>query len=171
MKENSLYEVIETRSPQGKGVLRDEIITVRTKHAEVDEAPVRLRRIEFIDADCKVFVFLTNRLDLAAATIAEIYHQRWKIELFFKAIKQNLRIKTFVGTSENALHVQIWTALIAMLMLRFLQLSSRWGWSLSNLVAMVRLNLFTYRNLMAWLDDPFTPPDVGPVDFQLSLAV
>lgn len=171
MKDNSLYDVIESRTPQGKGVLRDEIITIKTKHAEVDEQPVRLRRIEFVDADGKEYVFLTNRLDLAAATIAEIYHQRWKIELFFKAIKQNLRIKTFVGTSENALHVQIWTALIAMLLLRFLQLSSTWGWSLSNLVAMIRLNLFTYRNLHTWLDDPFTPPDVGPGDLQLLLAV
>lgn len=171
MKRTSLYEVIESRTPQGKGVVRDEIITIKTKHEEVDERPVRLRRIEFVDANGKEYIFLTNRLDLAAATIAEIYHQRWKIELFFKAIKQNLRIKTFVGTSENALHIQIWTALIAILMLRFLQLTSTWGWSLSNLVAMIRLNLFTYRDLPKWLDDPFTPPDVGPPDLQLSLPV
>jgi hypothetical protein len=171
MKAGSLYDVVESRTPHGKGVLRDDIITLRTTHPEVDDKPVRLRRIEFVDAEGKEYVFLTNRLDLAAATIAEIYHQRWKIELFFKAIKQNLRIKTFVGTSENALHIQIWTALIAMLMLRFLQLSSTWGWSLSNLVAMIRLNLFTYRHLHTWLDDPFTPPDVGPLDLQLSLAV
>jgi Transposase DDE domain/Domain of unknown function (DUF4372) len=171
MKETSLYEVIESRTPRGKGVVRDEIITIKTKHPEVDQQPVRLRRIEFVDADGKEYVFLTNRLDLVAATIAEIYHQRWQIELFFKAIKQNLRIKTFVGTSENALHIQIWTALIAMLMLRFLQLSSSWRWSLSNLVAMLRLNLFTYRHLHTWLDDPFTPPDVGPANLQLSLAI
>jgi hypothetical protein len=171
MKESSLYEVIESRTPQGKGVVRDEIITIRTKHPEVDEQPVRFRRIEFVDAEGKEYVFLTNRLDLAAATIAEIYRQRWQVELFFKAIKQNLRIKTFVGTSENALHIQIWTALIAILMLRFLQLSSKWAWSLSNLVAMIRLNLFTYRHLHEWLDDPFTPPDVGPTDVQLLLTV
>lgn len=171
MKESSLYEVIESRTPRGEGVVRDKIITIKTKQPEVDAQPVRFRRIEFVDAEGKEYVFLTNRLDLAAVTIAEIYHQRWKIELFFKAIKQNLRIKTFVGTSENALHIQIWTALIAMLMLRFLQLSSSWGWSLSNLVAMIRLNLFTYRDLPKWLDDPFTPPDVGPQDQQLSLAV
>ena len=171
MKEGSVYEVVESRTPHGKGVLRDEIITIKTKHLEVDEHPVRLRRIEFVDAEGKEYVFLTNRLVLTAATIAEIYRQRWQIELFFKAIKQNLRIKTFVGTSENALHIQIWTALIAILLLRFLQLSSRWGWSLSNLVAMIRLNLFTYRDLHKWLDDPFTPPDVGPTDLQLPLTV
>jgi hypothetical protein len=171
MKEGSLYQLTESRMARGRGVVRDEIISVRTKQYEVDEKPVRLRRIEFVDAEGKEYVFLTNRLDLAAATIAEIYRQRWQIELFFKAIKQNLRIKTFVGTSENALHIQIWTALIAILMLRFLQLSSRWGWSLSNLVAMIRLNLFTYRNLHRWLDEPFTPPDVGPADLQFSLGV
>ena len=171
MKDNSVYEVIETRTAQGTGVLRDQVITIRTTHREVDQEPVRLRRIEFVDPEGKEYVFLTNRLDLEAATIAEIYRQRWQIELFFKAIKQNLRIKTFVGTSENALHIQIWTALIAILMLRFLQLRSKWGWSLSNLIAMIRLNLFTYRDLNKWLDDPFTPPDVGPADVQLSLDV
>jgi len=171
MKENSLYEVVESRAPHGHGVVRDEIISIKTKHPDVDKHPIRLRRIEFVDAEGKEYVFLTNRLDLAAATIAEIYRQRWQVELFFKAIKQNLRIKTFVGTSENALHIQIWTALIAMLMLRFLQLSSTWGWSLSNLVAMIRLNLFTYRDLHKWLNEPFTPPDVGPSDLQLSLAI
>lgn len=171
MKDNSRWKVIEDRPARGKGVLQDQIITVTTGHAELDKQPVLLRRIVFVDPDGKEYVFLTNRLDLAATTIAEIYRQRWQIELFFKAIKQNLRIKTFVGTSENALHIQIWTALIAILMLRFLQLRSRWGWSLSNLVAMIRLNLFTYRNLLEWLDDPFTPPDVGPTDQQLSLAI
>jgi hypothetical protein len=171
MKDASVYEVIENRTPRGKGVVRDQIITVRTKEQQVDEQPVRLRRIEFTADDGKEYVFLTNRLDLAALTIAEIYRQRWQVELFFKAIKQNLRIKTFVGTSENALHIQIWTALIAILILRFLQLRSKWAWSLSNLVAMIRLNLFTYRDLNKWLDDPFTPPDVGLSDHQLSLAV
>ena len=82
-------------------------------------------------------MFLTNHLELAAATIAAIYQDRWQIELFFKALKQNLRVKTFVGTSANALKIQIWTALIAILLLRYLKLRARWGWSLSNLVALV----------------------------------
>jgi Transposase DDE domain len=104
------YEVVEERPARAKGARRDQIITIRAKHPEVDEQAVQLRRIEFVDDQGKVCVFLTNRLDLAATTIAEIYRQRWHIELFFKAIKQNLRSKTFVGTSENALHIQIWTA-------------------------------------------------------------
>ena len=76
------------------------------------------------------------------------------------ALKQNLKIKTFVGTSANAVKTQIWTALISMLLLRYLQLSSSFGWSLANLVALLRMNLFTHRDLMAWLNQPFaTPPD------------
>ncbi len=115
-------------------------------------------------------VLLTNHMDLAPRTIGDIYKERWQIELFFKAIKQNLRIKTFVGTSANALKVQIWTALIAMLILRFLQLKSRWKWSLSNLVALLRMNLFVHRDLWQWLDDPFSapPPLPQPVQAQLN---
>ena len=106
---------------------------------------------------------LTNNLDLGATTIASIYKDRWQIELFFKALKQNLKIKTFVGTTVNAVKTQIWTALIAMLILRFLQLRSKFNWSLSNLVALLRLNLFTHRDLWAWLDKPF---DVLPVPYE-----
>ena len=76
----------------------------------------------------------------------------------FKALKQNLRIKTFVGTSANALQIQIWTALIAMLLLKYLQLRSRFGWSLSNLAALLRQQLFVYRDLWLWIDEPFQPP-------------
>ena len=105
-------------------------------------------------------VFLTNNHGLGASTIAAAYKDQWQIELFFKALKQNLKIKTFIGTSANAVKTQIWTALIAMLLLRYLQLTSRFGWSLANLVALLRMNLFTHRDLLAWLDEPFgTPPE------------
>ncbi len=103
-------------------------------------------------------MFLTNHRGFAASTIAAIYRQRWQIELFFKALKQNLRIKTFVGTSSNALQIQIWTALIALLLLKYLQLRARFGWSLSNLAALLRQQLFVYRELWEWLDQPFQPP-------------
>ncbi len=97
---------------------------------------------------------------MAADTISQIYRERWQIELFFKALKQNLKVKTFLGTSRNALEVQLWTALIAMLLVKYLQWRSR-GWSLSNLVALLRLNLFQHKDLWAWLDDPLgTPPGV-----------
>lgn len=106
-----------------------------------------------------------------STTIAQIYRERWRIEVFFRYLKQNLRIKTFVGTSANALHIQIWTALIAMLLLKYLQLRARYGWSLSNLVALLRQQLFVYRDLQAWLDTPFEAPPAlaGLHDGQLAL--
>jgi IS4 transposase len=107
-----------------------------------------------------VLVFLTNHLELAAATVAAIYKERWQIELFFRALKQSLRVKTFVGTSANALKTQLWTALIAMLVVKYLQLRATFGWSLSNLVALLRQQLFVYRDLWAWIDDPFQPPPI-----------
>jgi IS4 transposase len=84
----------------------------------------------------------------------------------FKALKQNLRVKTFVGTSANALHVQIWTALIALLILKYLQLKATFAWSLSNLVALLRMNLFVYRDLWTWLNEPFTKPPELPQPVQ-----
>ena len=121
-----------------------------------------LRRIEVYDPHTdKVLVFLTNHLKFGATTIAAIYKERWQIELFFKALKQNLKLKTFVGTSANALKIQVWTALIALLLLRYLQLKSRCGWAFSHLVTLLRLNLMSHRNLWEWLDHPYgqsTPP-------------
>jgi IS4 transposase len=93
-----------------------------------------------------------------ATTIAAIYKDRWQVELFFKALKQTLKIKTFVGTSANAVRTQVWTALIAMLMLKYLQLKSTFSWSLSTLAALLRQQLFFYRDLWAWLNDPFQAP-------------
>jgi hypothetical protein len=81
-------------------------------------------------------------------------------------LKQHLRVKTFVGTSANALHIQIWTALISVLLLKYLQLKARFGWSLSNLVALLRMNLFVYRDLWTWLNDPFTGPPTSPEPIQ-----
>jgi hypothetical protein len=88
----------------------------------------------------------------------------------FKALKQNLKIKTFVGTSANAVKTQIWTALICMLLLRYLLLRSRFGWSLSNLVAMLRMNLFTHKDLHAWLDEPFQNPPDPQLDGQAAMV-
>jgi IS4 transposase len=112
---------------------------------------------------------LTNHLDFGATTISSIYKDRWQIELFFKAIKQNLRIKTFVGTNENALHIQIWTALIAMLLIKFLQLKSTFQWSLSNLVAFLRWNLFLYKDLWEWINKPYEVLPEIPKSVQLPL--
>jgi IS4 transposase len=116
-------------------------------------------------------VLLTNRHDLGASTIAAIYKQRWQIELFFKALKQNLRIKTFVGTSANAVRIQIWTALTAIVLFKLLQFRSRLGWALSNLVALLRLNLFTYKDLWKWIDDPYSHPPEEAQRVQLSFLL
>jgi IS4 transposase len=118
-----------------------------------------LRLIESLDPETgKTIVLITNNVKLEASTLAQVYQDRWEIEVFFRALKQNLRIKTFVGTSANAVHIQIWTALIAILVLKYLQLRSRFPWSLSNLVALLRQQLFVHRDLWAWIDAPFDPP-------------
>jgi IS4 transposase len=114
--------------------------------------------------------FLTNHMTLAASTIADIYKDRWQIEIFFKLLKQNLRIKSFVGTSANAVWIQIWTALIAMLLIKFLQLKARFGWSYSNLVYFLRMNLLVYRDLWDWLHNPFTAPPPPKLPQQLDLG-
>lgn len=161
LRDNAVFEVLQEREVPPEGIiLKDQIIQLSSPHAR-ERCVHLLRRVEAVREDTgEVLVFLTNHHRLAADTIAAIYKERWQIELFFKALKQNLKIKTFVGTSANAVKTQIWTALIAMLLFRYLQLCSRFGWSLSNLVALLRMNLFTHRDLMAWLDEPYAvPPD------------
>ena len=173
MKENCVYEVVGERIlPQNRHILKDELIELRGLGA-IEKCPYPLRRIEVYDPEAdKVLFFLTNQLELGSTTIASIYKDRWQMEIFFKALKQNLKIKTFVGTSANAVKIQIWTALIAMLILRFLQLRSKFAWSLSNLVALLRMNLFTHRDLWAWLDKPFEvlPTLYEPGQLKLKLA-
>jgi hypothetical protein len=167
---NASFEVVEERVTPQEHILKDQIIRLTDRIAG-PKCQHLLRRVEVIHQQTgEVLAFITNHHHLAASSIAAVYKDRWQIELFFKALKQNLKIKTFVGTSANAVKTQIWTALIAMLLFRYLQLCSRFGWSLANLVALLRMNLFTHRDLMAWLDEPYTtPPD--PQDHpQASLA-
>ena len=153
-----------------KRVLCDQEITL-LGYGQLDNEGLRLRRIEVWDEERQeTFIFVTNHLRLAASTIDRIYRERWQIETFFKSLKQLLKIKTFVGTTEKAVLTQIWTALIVMLLLRWLKLKARYGWSLSNLLAILRQQLFVYRDLFTWLDDPFTsPPAVIELDTQLAL--
>jgi hypothetical protein len=164
MKDNALYEVVGDKEvPQNRHILKDELIELRGLGA-LHKCPYPLRRIEAYDPETdRVLIFLTNQLEFGATTISAIYKDRWQMEIFFRALKQNLKIKTFVGTTANAVKIQIWTALIAMLILRFLQLRSKFHWSLANLVALLRMNLFTHRDLWAWLDKPF---DVLPVPYE-----
>jgi hypothetical protein len=170
-RSNTVYEVLAARPvPSGTNILRDEVIRLSSPYAQ-ERCLRALRRVEIVRTDTgEILTLLTNHLRFAATTIAAIYRDRWQIELFFKAIKQNLKIKTFVGTSSNALKIQIWAALIAMLLLRYLQLRSRYNWSLSNLVALLRMNLFTHRDLWRWIDQPFEIPPQVPLPIQYTLA-
>lgn len=169
-KGNAAYRVLEKREvPMHRNIISDELIVFSNPDAK-KKCPHKLRRIVVWDEENgREIVLLTNHLDFGATTIADIYKERWQIELFFKALKQNLKVKSFVGTSENALHIQIWTALIAMLLLKWLHHLSNAKWSFANLASMLRLNLFTYRNLRDWLDDPFNTPPITPLPEQLSL--
>ena len=159
LKDNAAYLVVERRSAEEKGILADEIIAMEKQaQADTETAPF-LRRVRYWDETAqRELVFLTNHLELPAATIAAIYKERWQIELLFKALKQNLRIKTFVGTTANALKTQIWTALIALLAVKFLQLQAKFPWSLSRLIALLRQQLFVYRDLWRWIESPFESP-------------
>jgi len=156
LKDNADYIVVAENSvPQNRNILADQLIQFAGYKAQRD-CPHILRRIVVWDQENdREIVLLTNHLEFGATTIAAIYKDRWQIEIFFKTLKQNLKIKTFVGTSENALYTQIWTALISVLLIKLLQFKSKFQWSLSNLVAFLRWNLFTYRDLWEWIDSPF----------------
>lgn len=159
MKQKAVYEVKEDIVvPQNSNVLRDQIIHFPRLAREAEE-PVLFRLVEIWNKEKEEsIVFLSNLLAFGATTIAAIYKDRWQVELFFKALKQTLKIKTFVGTSANAVRTQVWIALIAMLVLKYLQLKSTFSWSLSTLSALLRQQLFFYRDLWVWLDDPFQAP-------------
>jgi hypothetical protein len=165
MKDNATYRILERRRyPQDGNVRCDQTIQY-TGYYSQEKCDVPLRRIAYWDPETKKrLVFLTNIFHLAANTIALIYKDRWQIETFFRALKQLLPVQTFLGTSENAVQTQIWIALTAMLLLKFLQLKSQIGWSLSNLLTMIRINLMRYANLWDWLSDPFGKPKIRMKD-------
>jgi hypothetical protein len=167
LKDNADYSVVENRPvPQNRNILADQLIRFNGYYA-CKKCPHILRKVVVWDKENnRQIVLLTNHLEFGATTISAIYKDRWQIELFFKALKQNLKVKTFVGTSENALYIQIWTALIAILLIKYLQFKSTFAWSLSNLVAFLHWNLFTYRDLWEWIDDPFDTLPVAPKPVQ-----
>lgn len=169
---NTVYQLVsKNRIPQKRNILHDDIIMLCGVHAH-EQCPHVLRRVVVWDEvhQCDLEL-LTNNFDLGASTISEIYRERWQIEVFFKTLKQNLKIKSFVGTSENAIRIQIWTALIALLLLKWLHFISKARWSLSNLASMLRLNLFTYRDLGEWINNPFKTPPLIPDSVQLKLPL
>ena len=138
LKRNAVFKLLERRLVNRKtGVTSDHIIEVSSRGKSL-----RLRRIGYRDQETgKHYEFLTNHFRLSAKTIADIYKDRWQIELFFKEIKQNLRIKTFVGNSENAVLIQIYTALTVYLLLAYQKFLSRLGLSVQQLFQLIQLNL------------------------------
>ena len=152
MKSNALYEVVETRTAQGDGVLSDEIIRLSSAKAK-KACPVPLRRITFLRAeDQKRLVFISNDLEFSAEEIAALYKQRWQIELFFKWIKQNLKIKQFLGRNKNAMHIQVLVAMITYLMIKLVQLGGYSRLSLQQIYRLISVNLTSRRTLIQLLN-------------------
>jgi len=153
-KENIKYVVIkenELSDKRHQHILKDEIIVLKN-----DKYSKPLRRVAvWDDVNKQVIELITNQMTWTANTIGELYKSRWHIEIFFRDIKQLLHIKTFIGTSANAVMIQIWSALITILLLKVLKALAKYTWHLSNLVAFIRLNLFVKINLQLWLDNPF----------------
>ena len=170
LKKNADIQIVEDYPvPKGSNVLKDQKVRLQAFVAgRPDLEDLRMVTVWLEDKQ-EELVLLTNHFELAASTIAAIYKERWQIELFFKLLKQQLKIKTFVGTSANAVRIQIWTALIAVLVIRYLQFRSAFKWAVSNLVALLRWNLFSYRDLWEWLNRPFDTPPEPSLQLQLNL--
>jgi hypothetical protein len=163
-KENIQYKKIkENELPDDRygQILIDEIIELSGVQSR-KKYPGKLRRVAiWDDENQQVIEVITNQMSWTANTISELYKSRWQIEIFFREIKQLLHIRSFIGTSQNAVMIQIWTALITILILKALKAIAKFKWYLSNLVAFIRLNLFVKIDLQLWLDNPFeeiSPP-------------
>ena len=169
LKSNAKYRVVERKEIiKSKGITSDQIIEF-TGAQTAKKCPIKLRRVGYRDNETgKHYVFLTNQFKLCAKTIADIYKARWQVELFFKWIKQNLKIKSFIGTSKNAVLTQIWVAMCVYLLVAFLKFQSKIGRSMQQIVRILQLNLFEKRDLMALLrGDPIKHNTEN--DFQMSL--
>lgn len=166
-KENFKFQIVQEMDlPEKKHqhVLVDQIIELKLESSK-EKYPKRLRRIAVWDEkNQQTIEIITNQMQWAASTIAQLYKHRWQIEIFFREVKQLLHIKSFIGTSENAVLIQIWTAFIAILILKALKAMAKYNWHLSNLVAFIRLNLFVKIELQQWLDKPFINDKSPPTE-------
>ena len=169
-KSNIDCEVTGQHTLSGKGILIDERIALQGVRSK-KFYPQELRRIMFYDEERKkTLTFLTNNFKLAASTIAQIYKSRWQIELFFKWIKQNLKIKSFLGTSKNAVMIQIWVAMCYYLLLTYIKYQTKYGFSLLYLSRVIREMLLERKSLIDILTfNPNHPPLARAVSLQESL--
>jgi hypothetical protein len=166
IKSNTKYRTIKKNAPCGTGILRDDLIAFTGMKSKEYSHPLRLVRYRNPE-DKKVYTYITNNIELAASTIASIYKSRWDIELFFKWIKQNLKVKTFIGTTENAVRIQIWAAAIAYLMMEYLRFMSRSNISLIEVFRIIGGNIFSDKNIWDLLSPrkklerlKFVPPEL-----------
>ena len=164
-KDNLQYTVIkENDLPENRyqHILKDEVIELKNEGSK-EKYSKKLRRVAVWDEkNQQVIELITNQMNWSANTIGELYKSRWQVEIFFREVKQLLHIKSFVGTSENAVKIQIWTALITILILKALKAMAKYSWHLSNLVGFIRLNLFVKIDLQLWLDKPFEDQKYKP---------
>ena len=164
-KSNIKFKTIkELELPENKHqhVLKDEIIELIGNKTK-EKYPRKLRRVAlWDDKNQQTIEVITNQMSWTANTITELYKARWEVEIFFRDIKQQLLIKSFIGTTQNAVMIQIWTALITILVLKALKTQAKYSWYLSNLVAFIRLNLFVKVDLHKWLDNPFQKKQPPP---------
>lgn len=171
-KSNLDYRIVKEREIRYKDkdvVLGDYVINIQNPKAR-KAGLGQLRLVRFFDSEQqREFEFLTNNFVWTASDIALAYKERWQIEVFFKFIKQNLKIKSFVGTSPNAVMIQIWSALICFILLRYLKARAAYKWHLSNLVTFIRLAAFVKIDLFKWLDEPFEKPKPPPNNGQTQL--
>lgn len=170
-KSNAVYKTIcefDIEDSTSDGVLKDELISVTKKQESIE-----LRRIAFWDSKKeKVFEFITNNKEVSPDTIADIYKHRWQIETMFKRLKQNFPLKYFLGDNQNAIEIQIWTALIIQLLMLVIQRKIKRKWAYSNMVSVVRFHLMTYINLFKFLENPdkkWAELTTKPPNMQLSL--
>ncbi len=164
IRRNMLWRVTERRKVNKlSGVSCDQTITLTGIKAKKLGMP-HLRRVGFRDEKTgQRYEFLTNNFLLSAETIADIYKQRWQIELFFKWIKQNLKIKAFVGNSKNAVMTQIWIALCTYLLLAYLKFSAKLSWSLQKILRVLQINIFIRRDLFDLMSGHYHIDDGPPI--------
>jgi transposase len=163
MKKNANYKVVERHDvSKNKNISCDQIIEMLSFYTKKN-CPMRLRRIRSKDPKTgKYIVILTNQMDWSPTTVVAVYKDRWQIEIFFKAMKQNLKIKSFLGTSPNAILIQIWIAMISYLLLSCLKFLSTHKWTIDSLMNFIPMLLFSRRYLWEWLNKPFGIPPAPP---------
>jgi hypothetical protein len=158
LKDNAIYESLqelELTDDVHSAILKDELIGLPVRKNGIVIRRIKFRRVAFWDEkECRLLVFVTNMLEVKPDQIADIYKQRWQIETLFRNLKQNFPLKYFLGDNENAIVIQIWSALIANLLLRIINKKITRTWAYSNLVSFTRIHLFNFINLINFLNDP-----------------